>query len=125
MAALFVFSALVQINDPDPLRWIAVYAVAALVCVLEARRTTPWPVAAAAAAIALLTAVLIARDLDFAPVASLFEQWEMRDTSIEETREVGGLLIVAVWMTVVALAAAFRARRASSRAAATPALTDR
>jgi hypothetical protein len=115
MAALFVFSAVVQVNDPDPLRWILLYGLAALVCVLEARRTMPWPVAAAAAAVALVAAVLIARDLDFAPVASLFEQWEMRDTSIEETREVGGLLIVAAWMTVVAAVAALRAGHGAAR----------
>jgi hypothetical protein len=29
MAALFSLSAVVQLNDPDPLRWILVYAAAA------------------------------------------------------------------------------------------------
>ena len=111
MAVLFVFSAVVNLNDPDPLRWIALYGFAALVAGFEARRGAPWPVAAAAALVAVSAAFLIARDLDFAPVASLFDQWEMRDTSIEETREVGGLLIVACWMAIVTIAAVLRARR--------------
>jgi hypothetical protein len=115
MAVLFVFSAVVNLNDPDPLRWIALYGFAAAVSGFEARRGAPWPVAAAAALVALTAAVLIARGLDFAPVASLFDQWEMRDTSIEKTREVGGLLIVAGWMVLVAIAAALRARRSSTR----------
>jgi hypothetical protein len=34
MAVLFAFAAAVQYNDPDPLRWIAVYGVATLASVL-------------------------------------------------------------------------------------------
>jgi hypothetical protein len=32
MLALFAFSAVLQLNDPDPIAWVAVYAAAAAVC---------------------------------------------------------------------------------------------
>jgi hypothetical protein len=41
MAALFLFAAAVQYNDPDPLRWMAVYGLAALACVLSLARRLP------------------------------------------------------------------------------------
>ena len=33
--AAFLFSVAVQFNDPDPLRWVAVYGAAAIVCLLQ------------------------------------------------------------------------------------------
>ena len=35
MAAMFLLSAVLQYNDPDPLRWIALYAAAALACATD------------------------------------------------------------------------------------------
>ena len=32
MAVLFAFAAAVQCNDPDPLRWMAMYGLAMLAC---------------------------------------------------------------------------------------------
>jgi hypothetical protein len=32
LTALFVFSAIVQFNDPDPLLWVALYTSVALIC---------------------------------------------------------------------------------------------
>jgi len=41
-AAFFVLCAAVQINDPDPVRWITVYGVSATLCASAAiRRTVP------------------------------------------------------------------------------------
>jgi hypothetical protein len=121
MAVVFGLSLAVQINDPDPLRWILLYAAAAAVCVLEARRRTPWPVAAGVALIALLSAAWIGRDARFVPIRSLFAEWEMRDTAVEEEREIGGLLIVMVWTTAVAIVARRGVRgRAGSLAGSEP-----
>ncbi|MEO7822999.1 MAG: transmembrane 220 family protein, partial [Gemmatimonadaceae bacterium] len=41
MLLMFVFSTAVQLNDPDPLAWMAIYAAAAAVCGLEIRRRGP------------------------------------------------------------------------------------
>jgi hypothetical protein len=53
MLLMFVFSAAVQLNDPDPLPWMGIYGAAAAVCALETRRRTPaWaPVALALVAL--------------------------------------------------------------------------
>ncbi len=38
--ALFVFCAVVQVNDPDPVRWMTVYGVSAVLCAWAAIRGT-------------------------------------------------------------------------------------
>lgn len=37
LAAYFMFAAVVQFNDPDPLHWMMLYAASALVCLLATR----------------------------------------------------------------------------------------
>lgn len=113
MALVFLFSLVVQFNDPDPIRWMLIYAAALAVTVLEARRRAPWPLAAVVGTIALAAAFVIANGLDMVPFADLFAQWEMTGTEVEETREIGGLWIVAGWMLVCALVAWRRARARS------------
>lgn len=102
MLLMFLLSAAVQINDPDPLTWIGIYCAAAAVCALEIRRRLPaWaPVAIAVIAIAWAGSLYErARDV---PISSLFAAWEMQNLRIEETREMYGLTIVGVWMIVIA-----------------------
>ena len=38
MAAAFIFSVIVQFNDPDPLLWMLIYGLAGAACVLAMRR---------------------------------------------------------------------------------------
>jgi transmembrane protein TMEM220 len=35
MALLFAFAAALQFNDPDPIRWIAIYGAACVLSLLE------------------------------------------------------------------------------------------
>ena len=112
---LFLFAAAVQLNDPDPLGWIALYAAAAAVCALEIRRRTPAWAPLVVAAVAVVWAASLwprARDV---PLGALFAEWEMRNLRVEEAREMYGLAIVALWMTITA-AIVFRRRRRSSDA---------
>ena len=105
MTALFALAAVVQLNDPDPIRWIAVYAIAAVISATAAvTARVPRRAAALLAAAALAWAISIAAG-GAAPDAYLrmFEAWEMRSAAIEEAREVSGLLIVAAWMTAIAV----------------------
>jgi hypothetical protein len=42
MLLLLTLGAAVQVNDPDPARWIAVYALAAAACLLSLLRRMQW-----------------------------------------------------------------------------------
>ncbi|MEO6726888.1 MAG: transmembrane 220 family protein [Blastocatellia bacterium] len=102
MTAAFLFSVAVQYNDPDPLRWMAIYGAAAAACVMAIQRRGEWLLPAAIGAIALVWA------LSYAPqvigkvrFGELFEAFEMKDARVEVAREMGGLLIVTVWMAVL------------------------
>jgi hypothetical protein len=105
MAALFVFSVVVQYNDPDPLRWMAVYGAAALACVLAIFGRGYWPLVAALGLVALVWALTLAPAVvGKVRFGELFESFEMKDERVEVAREMGGLLIVAFWMAVLTVA---------------------
>src|SRR5262245_30552355 len=103
MSVLFAFAAAVQFNDPDPIRWIAIYSAACALSLLVFvnRRLVP-AVPLAVFVVALGWAAAIAFG---GPAASeyghMFDSWEMKSPSVEEAREASGLLIVAVWMGVL------------------------
>ena len=101
MLLMFVFSAAVQFNDPDPLVWVGIYGAAAVVCGLELRRRTPLWAPVAVALIALAWAASLYSRAHEVPISSLFSAWEMRNLHIEEAREMYGLAIVGVWMIVI------------------------
>jgi hypothetical protein len=105
MCGLFLLSVVVQWNDPDPVRWMAIYGAALAVCVVVAvrGRIAPW-IPVAVAAVALLWSL---DWIDYGPAiaayAHMFDAWEMKNVSVEEAREASGLLIVTGWMAVVAV----------------------
>ena len=112
MLLLFTFGAVVQVNDPDPARWIAVYALAAAACLLALLRRLPWTLPAFLCAAALAWAATLApRVVGRVPFRDMFGAFEMRNVGIEESREMYGLLIIAAWMAVLAV----RARRGSAQ----------
>ena len=102
LLAMFVFSVVVQYNDPDPLVWMTVYGLAAGACVYAYRHPAHWlwPGGLAVAS-ALWAATIAPRVLGRVAFRELFEAWEMKDLRVEEAREMGGLLIVAAWMLVL------------------------
>ena len=104
-ALLFLFGAVVQYNDPDPLRWIVMYLAASGACVLAASGRLPWLFAAALAATSLLWAVSLApRAFPNVRFLEMFGAWEMANKRIEERREMYGLLIICVAMSILAVA---------------------
>ena len=113
MLLMFVFSAAVQFNDPDPLVWVGIYAAAAVVCGLEIRRRAPAWAPVAVALIALVWAASFYSRVSDVPIGSLFSAWEMRDLQIEEAREMYGLAIVGVWMIVIVIAKWLRPKAGS------------
>ena len=104
MAAAFLFSVVVQYNDPDPVWWMAIYGAAAAVCVLEIAGRGHWPLPAIVGLAALAWALTLApAAIGKVRFGELFEAFEMKDARVEVAREMGGLLIVAFWMAVSAI----------------------
>jgi hypothetical protein len=103
MAALFLFAVVVQYNDPDPVRWMAIYGAACVVAVSAAiRGRAPRWLAAIVGIVALAWALDWAFGVSSLGLyAHMFDAWEMKSVPIEEAREASGLLIVAVWMTAL------------------------
>ena len=118
MAALFAVSAALQYNDPDPLPWIAIYAAAAVACVLWGLRRTVWPLAAAVTLIALGWAAALLPDvLGHIGLGDLFLRMDEKGGRVEIGREIGGLTIVVAWMVALLLAERRRVARARSASA--------
>ena len=111
VAALFFLGAVVQWNDPDPLRWMLIYLAAAVASLLAATGRTPWPLSAAVAVVALLWAATLAPGvLGRVRMGELVEAWEMKDDEVEAGRETYGLLLIFAWASVLT-ATGLRGRR--------------
>jgi len=101
MAAMFLLSAVLQYNDPDPLRWIALYAAAALACLVAARTPSGWWLAALVGAVSLVWAVVLSPVLPEMRLDELARKMKAETPRIELSRELLGLVIVSAWMVVV------------------------
>jgi hypothetical protein len=105
MVVLFVYAAALQYNDPDPVRWAAIYLLAAAVCLLYIVGRLSWYIAWVIGLIALVWAGTIAPGVwGQVSLAQMFETWKMTNPVVEEAREMCGLLIVAGWMAVLGIA---------------------
>jgi hypothetical protein len=115
MAVLFLFSALVQYNDPDPWTWMTFYGAAAIVSGWAAFRPSA-PLVGAALIVALAgmiwAATIAPRVVGHVGWSELYTEFGMKSQAVEEGREMTGLLVVVAWM--VALALAHRRRGVSS-----------
>lgn len=99
----FLLSVAVQHNDPDPLRWMALYAAAAAACLAWDRRWGPrWlPAVPGGVALAWSVAVLVAVPAGV-DVGHAVTDWHMHAGGSEEVRELGGLWLVVGWMGALA-----------------------
>lgn len=108
VAALLAFAAVVQVNDPDPVRWIAVYAAGSTVSAVAAagRRVAP-ALSGTVSAISLAwAAAIVAGGPARADYMHMFDAWEMRSVAVEQAREASGLLMAGVWLAVLTARAA-------------------
>jgi hypothetical protein len=111
MALLFAVAVAVQYNDPDPIRWMAIYGGALIVAAIAAvQGRAPLPAAAAVGLVALVWGLYWAgtSGTAFKLYEHMFDSWEMKNTAIEEAREASGLFIVAFWMLVVGVVSRMR-----------------
>ncbi len=105
VAALFLTSAALQFNDPDPLRWMALYGAAAAACVVARRlRHGAW-FAAAVGLVALAWAAALSPILPALRLTELTRSMKAENPTIELGRELLGLLVVGAWMVALAIVA--------------------
>ena len=90
-ALLFAYSAALQLNDPDPVRWFLLYGFAALVCVLHVLTRVPCFVPYTLTGVAVVWAATLLPSV--LASASL--------TGTEEEREFAGLALVAAVCAVL------------------------
>jgi hypothetical protein len=101
MAVLFVISAAVQWNDPDPVLWMLFYGLAALTAAaapFDARAQRGLEIVLAGVAAAVVIAFLPA--LGDARVEAV-SSFEMKSPEDEEFRELGGATLVLGFAAVV------------------------
>ena len=98
----FVLSALVQYNDPDPLAWMAIYLSAGAMCLLVIwKKHLTWPPPILLLASLGWVLFLLPSIVGQVSAAEIVESITMKTREVEEAREVGGLLLVAIWASVV------------------------
>jgi len=107
--ALFLVSASLQLNDPDPARWIAGYLAAAGLSLAACFGRIPVLPNAVAALVFGAWFATLAGTLPNAPSAA-FTSFHMQAASHEEPREAVGLLIAAGWTAALAVVGARRGR---------------
>ena len=105
MLLLFLLSMVVQYNDPDPLFWMMIYGSAAMASLLFALQRLVWPLSLGVGAVALCWAIfLLPHVLEHSHAlswADIFGTVGMKTLAIELARELGGLLLVVVWMGIL------------------------
>ena len=90
MCALFLLSVLVQWNDPDPVRWMAIYGAALVVCLAVALRArVPAAAALLIAVVALAWAIATIDGGRTTGYAHMFDAWEMKSPNVEEGARYG------------------------------------
>ena len=101
--AMFLLSIALQYNDPDPLPWMGLYAIPAVITWMGIfRQYTVF-----SAVFALLYTVAFFWWVPTATITNpshLFTDLQMHEKGVEEAREAFGLLICAAWMAVLAVA---------------------
>lgn len=110
MAALFGLCVVLQVNDPDPLRWMLIYGAAMVVTfALPVKREVAFLGLVAGAAALIWAIVLSMHVWGVIELGDLWKKMSEKGGAVEVGREAGGLWIEAVWLLA---ASAFRRTRA-------------
>lgn len=101
MTALYLVSVALQYNDPDPLRWMAIYGAAAVASAFLPLRRWAIPLSFAVAAAALVWAVVLFPDIwGRVGFTDLWRKMSEKGGAVEVEREIGGLVIVVGWLVL-------------------------
>jgi len=102
---LFLISAMVQFNDPDPWLWVLIYLLAAGACGQYYTKLKLWQLPAVVGLCALLGMVSLLPEIVESSSSihwdEVFMRASMSSSLVEWVREAGGLLIIALWMAVL------------------------
>jgi uncharacterized membrane protein (DUF485 family) len=99
MTALYLFSAALQYNDPDPLRWIAIYTAAAVGAAFLPLRRWAIPFSLVVAVAALVWAAVLTPEIwGRVGFTDLWRKMSEKGGAVEVEREIGGLVIVVGWL---------------------------
>jgi hypothetical protein len=102
-AILFLISAGLQLNDPDPLRWIALYTIAAVLSAgLPFRFELRWPAIIVGAIAASWCGYLLSHVVGLVGFADLFRKFHETGGVLEEAHEAGGTALVSLWLAISA-----------------------
>src|SRR5262245_13250686 len=105
MSVIFAIFVALQWTDPDPYLSLPTYGSAMVACILrQLGMLRPW-MSGAVLLVALGWAAWILLEENPDPhLADMFQSMKASNPSIEESREMYGLLIVAAWMAALTLA---------------------
>lgn len=98
----YLLSAVVQYNDPDAGPWILMYLLAAGMCALQFRTTKQRLLPRVLLVVSLVWAgALLPEVAGQASLSETFASVRMQTRAVEEAREIGGLLMIALWSGVL------------------------
>jgi hypothetical protein len=110
LAVLFAISVGLQVNDPDPIRWMAIYGAAGVtIGILPARRSLSLVAFAIGLFAAGWGAYLAQQVINVIHFSDLWLKMTEKGGAVEVGREAGGLTIVAIGLLACG---AFRMTRA-------------
>lgn len=116
MGVVFAICVALQWNDPDPRWWMPMYGAAMMACILQGlSRLRAWMSAAIGLVALVWSATIVPRVVGKGGFGHMFESMKASDPLIEESREIGGLLIIVAWMAVLTISR-IRSRRTGATA---------
>jgi hypothetical protein len=111
-ALLFVISAGLQYNDPDPVRWAALYGAAAVATVLALHTGRGWLAAGAVGVVAAVWGGWLWHEvIGHVLFSDFWRKMSEKGGKVEVMREAGGLTIMCTWLSVSSLVGWQRSRR--------------
>ena len=98
MLLVFLLAAGVQLNDPDPTKWIVIYLLSAACCLgfLFGRGVSALSLLVAVVAM-IWSMSLMPSVVGEVSIQEIFDSITMKTQAVEEAREIGGLLLIALW----------------------------
>lgn len=98
LSGMFFLFAFVQLNDPDPILWVAIYSYAAILCLLAGFEKYYKVLLVAGILVSFVWAMTLVSSILISfknyGAGSLFSFSMIKDNEVEEARESLGLLIV-------------------------------
>ena len=102
VGSLFLISAALQLNDPDPLWWIVIYVAAGIACFLPREMPSYRMLPGAVGLVCLVWAISLAPEtLPILKIGDLAKTMKAGTPAVELGREMLGLAILAGWMAVL------------------------